>query len=234
VYATDAAQLAAAANAPQVLGLFNDDHLQYDHDRLASGAAEPSLADMTRAAIAHLSRGGNDYVLMVEGAKIDMANHEGNAFRALDDTIAFSDAVRAAGEATSADDTLILVTADHSHTLTLSGYARRGNPILGKVHGGHSEGIATDDPTALARDATGLPYTALNYTSGPGYAGASGQQAEGPKRYPHRGRDFVAAKSGRPDLSAVDTESPDYLQEAIFPLGSETHGGDDVGVWASG
>jgi alkaline phosphatase len=135
---------------------------------------------------------------------------------------------------TSAADTLILVTADHSHTLTLSGYARRGNAIMGKVHGGHNESTATVDARSLARDATGRPYTSLNYINGPGYIGASAQQPEGPKRFPHMPKDYAPAKQARPDLTDVDTEDPDYLQEAIFPLGSETHGGDDVGIWARG
>jgi alkaline phosphatase len=41
-------------------------------------------------------------------------------------------------------------------------------------------------------------------------------------------------KHGRPDLRNVDTQDPDYLQEALVPTGSETHGGDDVGIWARG
>ena len=43
-----------------------------------------------------------------------------------------------------------------------------------------------------------------------------------------------AGAEGRPDLSAVDTTDPDYLQEAVVPMGDETHGGDDVGIWARG
>jgi len=35
---------------------------------------------------------------------------------------------------TSADDTLIVVTADHAHTMAIVGYASRGNPILGLYH----------------------------------------------------------------------------------------------------
>ena len=42
------------------------------------------------------------------------------------------------------------------------------------------------------------------------------------------------ARNGRPDLTDVDTEDPDYLQESLYPLKSETHGGDDVGIWAHG
>jgi alkaline phosphatase len=40
--------------------------------------------------------------------------------------------------------------------------------------------------------------------------------------------------TGRPDLGKVDTTDPDFLQDAPVPLGSETHGSEDVGVWASG
>ncbi|MFT3896675.1 MAG: alkaline phosphatase [Thermomonas sp.] len=220
-YAWNTAQLQSASDGP-LLALFEPDHMHFEHERAQDGAGEPSLADMTKAAISRLSKNPNGYVLLVEGARIDMASHAGNAYRALTETIALSDAVRAATEATSADDTLILVTADHSHTLAFSGYGRRGNQILGKVYGGSRESIATVDPTALARDANGLPYTVLNYASGPGYRSSA---ASGDAR---------ATGNRRPDLTDVDTEDPDYLQEAIFPLDSETHGGDDVGIWATG
>ena len=223
--------LASAATAPAVLGLFEPDHMQYEHDRPADGAGEPSLAEMTRAAIANLSRNDNGFVLLVEGARIDHANHAGNAYRALSDTVALSDAVRAAAEATSADDTLIIVTADHSHTLNFVGYPARGNDILGKAKDrGGEDG---DGPLDLARDALGLPYTTLSYANGPGYTGATDSQPAGPKTHPHRARGIQPA-TGRPDLTHVDTAHPDYMQEALVPMTSETHGGEDVGIWARG
>ncbi len=229
-YVWNARQLAEAAQAPRLFGLFNRDHMAFDHDRDASPDGEPELATMTRAAIHALSRDPDGYVLLVEGARIDMANHYGNAFRALDDTIAFSRAVQAAVDATSADDTLIIVTADHSHTLNFVGYPVRGNPILGKVRGRDS---FDGTPGALAKDGTGLPYTTLGYANGPGYTGASGSQPAGSKRFPHMGKGYRPAR-GRPDLTDVDTTDPDYMQESTVPLANESHGGDDVGIWARG
>lgn len=223
--------LAHAATAPAVLGLFEPDHMQYEHDRSGDAAGEPSLAQMTQAAIANLSRNDKGFVLLVEGARIDHANHAGNAYRALSDTIALSDAVRAAVQATDEKDTLIIVTADHSHTLNFVGYPARGNDILGKArdHGGEDG----EGPLDLARDALGLPYTTLSYANGPGYTGATASQAAGPKTHPHRARDVQPA-AGRPDLTHVDTAHPDYMQEALVPMSSETHGGEDVGIWARG
>jgi len=230
-YVWNAQQLQAAANAPAILGLFEPDHMRYEIERKDDPAGEPSLAELTRAAIATLSRHQEGFVLMVEGARIDHANHSGNAYRALSDTVAMSDAVRAAVEATSSDDTLIIVTADHSHTLNFVGYPARGNPILGKVKDkGGEDGAGTLD---VARDGLGLPYTTLSYANGPGYTGTSNQQPAGPKTYPHNPSSFDPA-AGRPDLSHVDTEHPDYMQEALVPTKSETHGGEDVGIWASG
>ena len=229
-YVWNTAQLREARDAPSVFGLFEHDHMQYEHDRDRGDAGEPSLAELTGVAIDRLSRRNEGYVLLVEGGRIDHANHEGNAYRALDETVSMARAVQAAAEMTSADDTLIVVTADHSHVLSFVGYPGRGNPILGKVRGRASE---DDDPNSYARDALGLPYTTLVYANGWGYAGASSEQPAGPKTHPHMSSKFSAA-TGRPDLLEVDTGHPDYMQEALVPLHGETHGGDDVGIWARG
>jgi alkaline phosphatase len=212
-----------------LLGLFEPEHMNYEADRSKDRSGEPSLAEMTSAAIKVLKNNPNGFFMMVEGGRIDHAHHSGNAHRALADTTAFSDAVKAALTETSEKDTLIIVTADHSHTLSFAGYPTRGNPILGKVVGSSGEGSAT----GYALDATGLPYTTLSYANGPGYVGATDQQKEGVKTYPHQVSGAQSA-NGRPVLNDIDTEHLDFLQEATVPTGSETHGGDDVGIWARG
>ncbi len=233
VFVWNAEQLAALDSQPnqRVLGLFEASHMHYEAERAADVGGEPSLAEMTRAAIQRLARHPQGFFLMVEGGRIDHAHHAGNAARALGETVALSDAVRAATELTSADDTLILVTSDHSHTMTMAGYPGRGNPILGKVRGPTLEAGVTRE---FSRDSTGLPYTTLGYANGPGYLGASDEQPEGLKHYPHQPRKSQPARQGRPDLSNVDTEALNYLQEATLPLGGETHSGEDVAVFAYG
>lgn len=60
-----------------------------------------------------------------------MAHHEGRAKFALEETYQFDLAISAALELTDRQDTLIVVTADHAHTMSINGYPIRGNPILG-------------------------------------------------------------------------------------------------------
>ena len=219
------------AHTTHLLGLFEPEHMHYETDRAKDPAGEPSLSEMTRTALSILKKNPKGYFLMVEGGRIDHGHHAGNAYRALTETIEFANAVGVAAAMTSADDTLILVTADHSHTLTFAGYPLRGNPILGKVRGSSGEGTPSKN---LAPDATGLPYATLSYANGPGYAGASDRQPEGPKHYPHEPTAYSRAESGRPQLAEVDTEAPDYEQESMMPLSSETHSGEDVAVFARG
>lgn len=207
-YVWNARQLADAAGAPKLFGLFNPSHMRYVPDRAKDVGGEPTLADMTAAALRTLQQSREGFVLVVEGGNIDRAHHDGNARRALEETIELSNAVRTAAEMTSADDTLILVTADHAHTMHFAGYPVRGNPILGKVKGISGED-AGDSPFAVDRN--GLPYTTLGYANGPG-----------------------AREKPRTDLANIDTEALDFLQESLVPLRGETHGGDDVGVWARG
>lgn len=146
--------------AGQVMGLFEPSHMQFEADRTRDPAGEPSLVQMTTAAIDRLAQNENGYFLLVEGGRIDHAHHFGNAYRALVDTAALDDAVAAAVARVDPDETLILVTADHSHTLTISGYPPRGNPILGKVD---------QSSSPVAADVKALPYTTLGYANGGGY-----------------------------------------------------------------
>ncbi|HEY0436444.1 MAG TPA: alkaline phosphatase, partial [Phenylobacterium sp.] len=145
-----------------VLGLFAPDNMAYEADRPQQGRDEPSLTAMTTAAIKGLSRNKHGFVLVVDAGGIDRAHHAGDARRALLDTIELSNAVKAAADLTSPADTLIVVTAGNSHTLTLGGETKRGNPVLG---------LARNRDGALLKDADGAPYTSLTYANGPGAEG---------------------------------------------------------------
>ena len=201
------------------MGLFSDSHMQYEADRAANAGQQPSLSKMVGKAIELLDNNPDGFLLVVESGRVDHAHHAGNAHGALDETLELSQAVQAALNMTSVEDTLILVTADHSHVMTFAGYPARGNPILGKVvsQGGVSPALAED----------GLPYTTLAYANGPGFRDY-GNNTNPDRTY----QDGVLA--GRQDLNAVDTQEPGFHQESLVPLVAETHGGEDVSVHAIG
>lgn len=69
------------------------------------------------------------------GARIDHGHHAVTAKNALIETLAFEEAVQTVLDMTNETETLVIVTADHSHTMTISGYSQRGNSILGILHG---------------------------------------------------------------------------------------------------
>ncbi len=192
----------------QVLGLFEPSHMQYEHDRPQDSAGEPSLTEMTNKAIDILSTNKNGYFLMVEGGRVDHGHHDGNAYRALGDTVALSDAVRATIRRVNLDETLIIVTADHSHTFFIQGYPVRGNNILGLVRQVGANGALAD---SYAADRNRKPFTTLGYANGPG------------------------ARTGeRPNLTQAGVTDPNYKQEANIPMSSETHAGEDVAIFATG
>ena len=192
------------AKTDHLLGLFEPSHMQYEHDRAGDEAGEPSLAEMTEKAIDILSRNPEGFVLLVEGGRIDHGSHESNAYRTLSDGVAMNEAVKAALRKVNLDETLIVVTGDHSHTLTISGYAKRGNPILGIS-------IGVDDEPLYGTD--GKTYTTIGFANGPG-----GYEK------PHE----------RPMLKSEETTKPDFVQHSLVHLESETHGGEDLGIYAIG
>lgn len=215
----------------RVLGLFDPEDMDYEARREEDVAGEPSLTEMTRVAIRLLGRDPDGFFLMVEGGRIDHAHHQSSAYMALGDTIEFANAVAAAASATDARDTLILVTADHGHVLTISGYPRRGNPILGLVNESYEGATAAH---GRAVDNCGLPYTTLSYANGPGHTRACAPSAAHAEGEGHEQPVATAQAGARRDLTAVATTASDYLQESTVPLHSETHSGEDVPVYARG
>jgi alkaline phosphatase len=222
-YVTNKAQLDAAPSSAgtRILALFDQaaaqGHMSYELDRIP--ANEPSIAEMTAKAIDVLSKNTNGYFLMVEGGRIDHALHGTNAARALADTIAFDDAIKTALSKVDLSNTLVVVTADHDHTMTFNGYASKGNKILGKTDNWQTPGV-------LAKSADGKPFTTLVFGNGSG--NGTGTASGG-----------VIRKAVRDDLTQVDTTTNDYIQEYGVQLpgtaaGGETHGSGDVMLFAAG
>ena len=190
--------------------------MSFDLDRDAS--KEPSLAEMTSKAIDVLSKNPKGFFLMVEGGRIDHALHETTAQKALQDTVAFDTAIKTAIDKMKAKDpelknTLIVVTADHDHTLVLNGYAARtgkttaSNPgVLGLLKDYITGAFKLDKSTVPS------PFTIIGFGNG---------------------ENRPAERSALTDAQVADKA---YHQEAAIPMaaGSETHGGTDVFLGAIG
>ncbi|XP_028030069.1 membrane-bound alkaline phosphatase-like isoform X2 [Bombyx mandarina] len=202
-YVTDRLELLKVYNSDDLpeylLGLFNTDHMAYH----LKAEDEPTLEEMVEVAIKMLSRNPKGYFLFVEGGRIDHAHHDSLAYLALDETVEYAKAVRKARSLTDESETLIVVSSDHAHTMTVAGYPSRGNDILGVV-----------DTT---NGGDGRPYTTISYANGK----AASIDTDGL-------RVDVTKEKGFTERSL------DYAYPSLVPLDSETHGGEDVAVFALG
>ncbi|MEA3250888.1 MAG: alkaline phosphatase [Pseudomonadota bacterium] len=213
--AATAADLPTDGSAP-ILGLFESSHMAYEADR----EDEPSLSEMTRIALKNLQAkaGDNGFFMQIEGGRVDHANHGTNLARAVTDGAEFARTVALVDEMTDDEDTLIIVTADHSHGLAFNGYCGRGSNILGLCMQVNNEGIEALDEPNLAAD--GKPYTAAVYGDGESSILAEGAPA-GPD-------------GGRPVVTQQEATALDYQQLALIPQDSESHSPADVAVYAKG
>ncbi|XP_025861969.2 intestinal-type alkaline phosphatase [Vulpes vulpes] len=189
-------QASQDASVTHLMGLFEPGDTKYEVHR--NGTQDPSLMEMTEAALRLLSRNPKGFYLFVEGGRIDHGHHDGTAYMALTEAVMFDSAIDKAGQLTSERDTLTLVTADHSHVFSFGGYTLRGSSIFGLA-----PSMAKDSKT----------YTSILYGNGPGFA-LSGVL--------------------RPNVSDSESRDPAYKAQAAVPLDSETHGGEDVAVFARG
>jgi len=198
-------------NTEKVMGIFKNSYVTFDEE-IEDDC--PKLVDMATQAVKFLQEKSGDegYYIMIEGGKIDSAHHLGRAATALSETLALDRAVEAVLKLVDLEDTLVMVTADHAHTLTLGGYPKRTQSILGVVGEGAYD-IGMDNE----------PFTILSYGNGPGFM-----------TYTAEGEGDWDKINRKVNLTGSDEAGLQYKQSSGVPLDTETHGGDDVGIWAAG
>ncbi|KOC64154.1 Alkaline phosphatase, tissue-nonspecific isozyme [Habropoda laboriosa] len=227
-----------------LLGLFSYSHMDFDVDRNTNGSGDPSLAEMTIKALRILAKNPEGYFLFVEGGRIDHAHHYNNAYRALDETLTLEEAVRAVMKEVDLSETLLVVTADHSHVLTLGGLAtHRGNPIF----------ETTYDPGTPSNPAfrnLSLPFRRngereKNYFQSSNLVHSINSYIS---RMKTRSDSKVSDVDGKPYTTLLYSNGPGYtqprnilreagkdsIQTAGVPRAWATHGGEDVPVFAIG
>jgi len=205
---------------PDVLGAFPD---------------QPTLVEMTEAALSVLERKPNGFFLMVEGASIDKMEHPLDGPRTVYDTIEFDQAIAAAKSwAERRGDTLIVVTADHNHSMSVVGtHDRRESPSPDR----QGNGVYADAgyPTYADVDGDGFPDD----------PNPDVQLFFGWSNHPDHTDDFqhnqVFQQPALLDPSGVATANPARDPGAMLQIGnlpySQTncvHTAEDVAVFASG
>lgn len=137
-----------------------------------------------------------------------MAHHHNWAKLALRELSELEEAISVALQEVKLEETLVIVTADHSHAFTMNGYPKRGNDILGFANDLNNPKIQS--------------YETLSYINGPGF-------------YHHRRNDSNNVnETWRPVDQDKERDEPYYPHMAGIYLEDETHGGEDVGVYAIG
>jgi alkaline phosphatase len=140
------ARLLAAAGDPSVLrlaALFGgaEGNLGW---RLADGSGQepenPTLAEMTSAALQVLVRHPGGFVLLVEGGAVDWAGHANQMDRMLGELLAFDEAVQVVvdwvddpANGSSWADTLLLITGDHETGYLTASPGAFPDQLLGEV-----------------------------------------------------------------------------------------------------
>ncbi len=218
-YVTDADGLSTVPNGNKpVLGLFATGNmsLEWTGPPATTGkgnppapctegqrpASEPSLAAMTRQAIDllddHNRRG---FFLQVEGASIDKQDHATNACGQIGETVAFDRAIGIALDyQENHPDTLVVVTADHSHTSEIVGEDTSGSGLPT----GYSTNLTTKDGQTLS----------LTYGTA-GYGGAGAAPAATPPSQQHTGAAVPVWASGPGGLAVLGTNDHTDLFDTL-------------------
>ncbi|MFQ9865658.1 MAG: alkaline phosphatase [Bilophila wadsworthia] len=203
---------AVKGNPDKLLGLFHTGNMDGVLDRkfLKKGTVskfpdQPDLTDSMRAALSVLSKNPEGFFLMLEAGLVDKYSHPLDWERAVYDTIMFDKVVAIAQEFCDKNpDTLLIVTGDHTHSIS----------VIGTV----------DDnlPGELMRDKVGIyaeaGYPAYKDENGDGYpddVNVSKRLAVFIGNYPDHYETYRPKMDG-PFVPSVKDEKGHYIANAAY------------------
>jgi len=153
----------------KLLGLFHTGNLDGALDRLILGKGtvsafpdQPDLTNLTRKALEVLSTNKNGFFLMVEAGLVDKYSHPMDWERAVYDTIMFDKVIAIAQDfAKKNPDTLIVVTGDHTHSISVYGTVddKKAGPLMRDKVGTYA---AAGFPNYADANGDGYPDTPAN------------------------------------------------------------------------
>lgn len=245
--ATDKTELAAATgtNTGKILGLFHTGNMDVtlDRDFLKKGTVgkfpnQPGLKDMAKVALDELSKNPEGFFLMIEGASIDKQSHTMDWERSVFETIEFDQVVGMAREfAKTHPDTLIVVTGDHTHAVSVIGTIDDDKP-----------GTDMREKVGVYADAGFPNYEDKNNDGFPDKVDVSRRLAIFANNYPDYYETFRPKMDG-PFEPAIENEKKEYVanpaykdvpgakfREGNLPRNADTavHAADDVVLQATG
>ncbi len=245
--ATSKGELATAAgsNSGKILGLFHIGNMDTTLDRefLKKGTVskfpeQPGLVEMTKVALDNLSKNPDGFFLMVEAANVDKMSHPLDWDRAVIDTIEFDKAIGVAREfAAKNPDTLIVVTGDHTHGVSIIGTVDDEKPgdIMREKVGTYAE---AGFPNYEDKDGDGYPDKVdvtrrlfLNANNGPDHYETFRPKLDAPfaPAIQNEKKEYIANEQYKDVPGAV-------FVEGIIPKSSDSgvHAVDDVVLQAEG
>ncbi|MCM3749536.1 alkaline phosphatase [Paenibacillus pasadenensis] len=246
-YVENAAGLKASGNPKKLLGLFHSSDMNVYYDRSTNNTAalksftdQPTLWDMTSKAIEVLSQNENGFFLMVEGASIDKQLHTMDWERSAYDTIEMDKAIGLARAfADKNGDTLVIATADHSHTASIAGTYQKTETASGRDALGTYEASGFPNYTDANKD--GFPDSpdtdrklAVTFGATPDYYEDYIFNSIPVAPAIKDGDKYVANPQTLDDPDAPDKEKFHHTGTLPHDESTEVHSADDVPLMAHG
>ncbi|CAL8272581.1 unnamed protein product [Arctogadus glacialis] len=203
----------------RLMGLFEPKDMRFEVFR--NNTRDPSIVEMTEKAIQILSKNPRGYFLFVEdefqNGRVHTVKNDG--------LVTFSSDCCGRIDHGHHDGVAKLALTEavmFDRAIHRASRLTRESDTLTVVTADHSHVFTLGGNTPRGNSIFGLaakkaddsmPFTSILYANGPGYVHVNGTRA---------------------NITLVDYYDQEYMQQAAVPLDSETHGGEDVAIYARG